>query len=98
MPVSAPVLPRSRLLERLRKEFTRYPSLEIRAKVTASHLLATLLIRPEAKTVRRMMKLAEIIYRILPIPGSRMLIGGQKWPYTRPSSGYAALTRPTHLR
>jgi tetratricopeptide (TPR) repeat protein len=62
---------------RLRREFPHYPSLEIRARVTASHLLATLLVRPNAKKVRRIMQLAEIIFRILPLPASRVMIGGQ---------------------
>jgi ATP/maltotriose-dependent transcriptional regulator MalT/DNA-binding SARP family transcriptional activator len=76
-----PIVPLLERFDQLRKEFPRYPSLEIRAKVTVSHLFATLLIRPNAKKVKRTMQLADIIYRILPIPSSRILIGGQLGNY-----------------
>jgi ATP/maltotriose-dependent transcriptional regulator MalT/DNA-binding SARP family transcriptional activator len=76
-----PIVPLLERFDQLRKEFPRYPSLEVRAKVTVSHLFATLLIRPNAKKVKRIMQLAEIIYRILPIPSSRILIGGQLGNY-----------------
>jgi ATP/maltotriose-dependent transcriptional regulator MalT/DNA-binding SARP family transcriptional activator len=69
------------LYDELRQRFPRYTSLEVMAKANSSHLLTTMQVRPSAPKIRRVIRMANFFFHVLPIASSRIAIGGSLGNY-----------------